>query len=516
MKIAPHQGQQEAFLSTAADVCVFGGARGGGKTFSLLLEGLRHVSTKGFGAVIFRRTFPRITAEGGMWDQSLDLYSKAGGKPKQHNLTWHFPRGAKVQFAHLQHETSLQEWQGAQICLLAFDELCEFTAKQFWTLFGSNRSTCGVRPYIRATCNPDAESWVADLLKWWIDQETGYPIAERAGKLRWFARKSDELIWGNTPMEVKVRAGRKSRPRSLTFIPAKLEDNPTLEKTNPEYRANLEALPLVERERFLAGNWKIRPQAGLMFPRHAWKFCDVVPAGARFCRAWDKAGTSASEGNKGARTAGVLLAEESGRFYVVDVRAGRWGDLEREREIRNTAELDAARYGHVRVRLEQEPGSGGKDSALWTVRNLAGFDVKYKTASGEKAARWRPFASQVQAGNVLIVKGDWNFADYTQELDQLSGDRKQDANRLKDCADASADAFSELALGVSRTLDRDLLCSGDDPDEDDRDRRLSIAGQSDEPLDTDDLPETLAGILGDISSHGHGGNRFDGLFSDDD
>jgi hypothetical protein len=61
-----------------------------------------------------------------------------------------------------------------------------------------NRSTCGVRPYIRATCNPDADSWVADFLAWWIDPETGLRIPERAGMLRYYIRVADKIIWADT------------------------------------------------------------------------------------------------------------------------------------------------------------------------------------------------------------------------------------------------------------------------------------------------------------------------------
>jgi hypothetical protein len=78
----------------------------------------------------------------------------------------------KIKFSHLRFDTTVYDWQGAQITLICFDELTHFTAHQFFYMV-SNRSTCGVRPYIRATCNPDADSWVADFLAWWIDQETG-------------------------------------------------------------------------------------------------------------------------------------------------------------------------------------------------------------------------------------------------------------------------------------------------------------------------------------------------------
>jgi hypothetical protein len=65
-----------------------------------------------------------------------------------------------------------------------------------------NRSTRGVRPYMRATCNPDADSWVAEFVAWWIDQETGFPIPERAGALRYFVRAAEKIVWADRPEDL--------------------------------------------------------------------------------------------------------------------------------------------------------------------------------------------------------------------------------------------------------------------------------------------------------------------------
>jgi len=183
--IAAQAGPQTAFLRSGADICVYGGAAGGGKTAGLILEPLRHAGrVANFTAVFFRRTMPQITNPGALWDESLKFYPRLGGTPHLRMREWRWPRGGKIKFAHLQFETTVYDWQGAQITLLCFDELTHFSAHQFFYMVSRNRSTCGVRPYIRATCNPDADSWVADFLSWWIDPEVGYPIPERAGVLR--------------------------------------------------------------------------------------------------------------------------------------------------------------------------------------------------------------------------------------------------------------------------------------------------------------------------------------------
>ena len=258
-RIAPQKGPQEQFLSSPADIAIYGGAAGAGKSFALLLEPICcAMQVPGFHAVFFRRNTVQVRNPGGLWDESVKLYGEIpGAKPLKHTLEWDFSGIGRVKFAHLEHDTTVLEWQGSALPLICFDELTHFSASQFWYLLSRNRSTCGVRPYIRATCNPDADSWVSQLISWWIDPDTGFPIAERAGVLRWFIRVSDELIWADDPAELRERHP-EIPPKSLTFIPAKLSDNPALMRADPGYLANLLALPLVERERLLGGNWKIR------------------------------------------------------------------------------------------------------------------------------------------------------------------------------------------------------------------------------------------------------------------
>lgn len=264
--IRPQSGPQERFLGSPADIAIYGGAAGGGKTWALLLEPIRHIHNSGFGAVFFRRTTVQVRNEGGLWDESMKLYPQAGGVPKEHVLTWGFPSGSTVSFAHLEHDKSVLNWQGSQIALICFDELTHFSASQFWYMVSRNRSMSGVRPYIRATCNPDADSWVAEFISWWIDQETGLPIPDRAGVLRWFVRVNNTLFWADTPEELDAQFPGLP-PKSATFVPAKLADNRALMTADPGYLANLMALPQVDRERLLGGNWKIRAVAGSFFKR---------------------------------------------------------------------------------------------------------------------------------------------------------------------------------------------------------------------------------------------------------
>jgi len=89
--IRPQPGPQMQFLSSQADIAIYGGSAGGGKTWGLLMEPLRHIGNGRFGAVFFRRTTTQITNEGGLWDESAELYPLLGGHPRTHALEWRSP-----------------------------------------------------------------------------------------------------------------------------------------------------------------------------------------------------------------------------------------------------------------------------------------------------------------------------------------------------------------------------------------------------------------------------------------
>jgi len=414
--ISAQPGPQTAFLQTRADICIYGGAAGGGKTVGLILEPLRHVRrVPGFSAVFFRRTTPQITNPGGLWDESLNFYPRFGGTPLHRAHEWRWARGGKIKFSHLQLNSTVYEWQGAQITLICFDELTHFTAKQFFFLVSRNRSTCGVRPYIRATCNPDADSWVAEFVAWWIDQETGFPIPERAGVLRYLVRDAGKIVWADRPEDLiqylpppqDLPAGvEPPRPISVAFIRAKVFDNPALLQANPEYIPWLMSLPLLERERLLGGNWKIRPAAGLYFKREWCTIVEHPPADLEVVRYWDLAATEKTELNDPDWTVGVKLGcDKNGRYWLLDLVRVRANPGDVERLLLDTAARDGKK---VRIGFGQDPGQAGKSQAQHLVRALSGFTVTPATESGDKLTRFGPFSSQCRAGNVKILRDLWN------------------------------------------------------------------------------------------------------------
>jgi predicted phage terminase large subunit-like protein len=414
--ISVQPGPQTECLQTPADICIYGGAAGGGKTVALILEALRYVTrVLGFSAVFFRRTTPQITNPGGLWDESLNFYPRFGGTPHRHTLEWEWPRGGKIKFSHLQLASTVYDWQGAQITLICFDELTHFTAHQFFFMVSRNRSTCGVRPYIRATCNPDADSWVAEFVEWWIDPETGFPIPERAGVLRYFVRAAEKIVWADQledliehmpPPQDLPPGVEPPRPISVTFIPASVVDNPALLKVNPQYLAWLEALPLLERERLLKGNWKIRPAAGLYFKRGWCTIVEDAPADLDVVRYWDLAATEKTELNDPDWTVGIKLGCDKNRgYWLLDAVRARANPGDIERLLLDTASRDGKK---VRIGFGQDPGQAGKSQALHFVSALSGFDATSIRESGDKLTRFGPFSSQCRVGNVKILRGLWN------------------------------------------------------------------------------------------------------------
>lgn len=189
-----------------------------------------------------------------------------------------------------------------------------------------------------------------------------------------------------------------------------------------------------------------RLREGNMFKRDWFKPMRpdmAVPRQAKRVRYWDKAAT---EGGNGAASCGVLIAKAEGKFYIEHVVRGRYSAAGREDIILQTAQSDASKYGRhmVATWTEQEPGSGGKESADATIRNLSkhGFSIKADRPTGNKDLRLEPLAAQAEAGNVFILPGPWN-EEYVDEMCAIP------YAAVRDQGDASSGAFNILTAGSS-------------------------------------------------------------------
>jgi predicted phage terminase large subunit-like protein len=177
------------------------------------------------------------------------------------------------------------------------------------------------------------------------------------------------------------------------------------------------------------------PPGGGMFKVANFQYIQEMPTAThiqRIIRYWDKAGTT----DAGAWTVGVKIARlTNNKVVIMDVVRGQWAAEVRERTIRKTAEADGR---NVEIYIEQEPGSGGKESAEATVRNLIGFICHKDLPHGDKVYRAGPLAVQVNDGNVLLLHGHWNQA-YVKEFEFFP------FGKFKDQVDSSSAGFNLIA-----------------------------------------------------------------------
>lgn len=177
------------------------------------------------------------------------------------------------------------------------------------------------------------------------------------------------------------------------------------------------------------------PPGGALFKVDNFQIVQSIPSDVHIVkkiRYWDKAASK----NKGKRTAGVKIYRLKNNIcIVVDVKKGQWAVEDRERNIRHTAEMDGE---DVEIWVEQEPGSGGKESADATIKNLLGFVCYADRPQDDKETRAKPYAVQVNNGNVWLLQGEWNKA-FIEEH------RFFPFGKFKDQVDAAAGAFNKLA-----------------------------------------------------------------------
>lgn len=406
--LEPQEGKQTQFMSTEADICIYGGAAGGGKSHGLLLEATRYLNINDFGAVIFRASLKQVKNQGGLWDSASAIYPLIGGVPKVSVLTYVWPApNSKITFAHLDTEDSVLDWQGSQIPLIAFDELTHFSKKQFFYMLSRNRTTCGIKPYVRATTNPDADSWVREMIDWWIG-DNGYAIEERSGKVRWFVNQNDQLFWFDTEKEAK-KEFPKIPPKSFTFISSNIHDNEILMNSDPNYMANLEALSAVDKERLLHGNWDIRNGAGDYFKEDWFHIVDdhIIQPAIHTARCWDFAATEVSDVNPDPDWTVGLKGEidAKGIITITDMQRKRFNPTKVSNLLINTTAIDG---NQVLCRIPQDPGSAGKAIAHSYITALRGYPVKAVPVTGKKEVRALAASAQAGVGNIRLKRAPWN------------------------------------------------------------------------------------------------------------
>jgi hypothetical protein len=259
----PHPGPQTEAMRSEADELFYGGAAGGGK--SDLLLGL--ALTQHRRSLILRREYTQLVGVGGLIERSRELL---GGTSARYNgsehVWWHIPGGRALGFGGIEQQSDVWKYAGKPRDLLCFDEVSHFTRDQYRTMRGWVRTTVPwQRTRVVATGNPPTTpegEWVVEHWAPWLDPT--HPRPAEPGELRWFATidGAERELPGPEPIE---HAGETIQPKSRTFIPARLEDNPSL---GVAYRSELQAMPEPLRTQLLYGDF------GLTLEDHPWQ---VIP-----------------------------------------------------------------------------------------------------------------------------------------------------------------------------------------------------------------------------------------------
>lgn len=434
-------GFQERFSACAADGAVGGGGAGVGKSAGLLIEPLRWVHLPGFTGLILRRDQRDLERPGGLWPKAQQLYPAFGAELKSAEYLARFESGATIQFGYYNPKTYEEDFQGPELGYLGLDELTHFPEKVVQFLIGRLRSPAlqgvGVRPYWRATVNPDRRSWVRRLVDWWVAQPPGpgYAIPERAGVLRYYLRRGGQMVWGDTREELLAQFPR-TKPehvRSFTYVPGKLSENRFL---GADYEGALLELDEHLQARLIDGDWNAEPPSGALFRSDWLKELAAAPAGGSWLWVWDLAATAEAEASTNSSfTAGLLMGLVDGKVVIADAEIGRWDAAEvEERVVRKAQETrDLTR----RVRICRERAGAGKAQLEHYVRLLQGFDVVGDVESGEKEVRLRPLVAQARHGHFGYVRGPWNETFKTHLLGLPS--------RPDDVGDAASAGYADLA-----------------------------------------------------------------------
>jgi hypothetical protein len=261
----PHPGAQTEFCARGEFEALFGGAAGPGKTDCIIALATRYIERPNYKGLLLRRTFPQLQE---IIDRCFQRYPEMGGVYRSTEHRWYFPSGATIKLGHMQHATDKYNYQGQDYHFIGWDELTQFLEEQYTYLLSRLRTTDPlIPPRSRASSNPGGvgHQWVKERFVSNIDIGKTFITTTRLDDGR----------------EVRI---------SRVFIPAKIEDNPTLYLNDPEYMARLEALPEIEKLRLRYGIWDAfegQAFAELSAKTHGIEPFDIPPDWEKFmCMDW--------------------------------------------------------------------------------------------------------------------------------------------------------------------------------------------------------------------------------------
>jgi len=226
--------RQRDFLKLDCVESFYGGAAAGGKSDALLMAALEYVHVPRYAALILRVDSPRLSLSGGLIPRSHEWFVGTDAKWSGRDRRWTFPSGASIQFGYIQTATDRYRYGSSEYQYIAFDELTEFREDDYTFLFSRLRKTVDldVPLRMRSASNPGG------LGHGWV--KTRFITDEAAAALQ---AGQHGIYWKD----------------GAAFVPARIADNPAIDAN--QYRENLMHLPVVTRERLMAGDWTIQEES---------------------------------------------------------------------------------------------------------------------------------------------------------------------------------------------------------------------------------------------------------------
>lgn len=433
----PQPGPQTRFLSARADIVGYGGSAGSGKTFAEMLESLRHHGKRNARIAFFRRERVRVTVPGGLWDESHTIYPFFRGASNEARLSWKFPSGATISFLTLQYEQDVKKYHGGQFAVQLWDELTEFLESQFWYMSSRNRTSAKIKPYIRFTCNPDADSWVAKLIAWWIGDD-GFPIAARSGVVRWFFRRDDFIYWGDTKQElIDKYEAEEIDCLSFTFIGATIEDNQILLQNNPGYISTLRGLHEIDKQRLLYGNWKIKKE-GKIFHQADFKLFTRNPASYLVKIITVDTAQKVKEHNDWSVFQAWVKTEQG--IYLIDQFRGKMMFP----ELKTAAMAFITKHNDARYVFIEDTVSG--TSLIQTLGRELQRQITPIERSKDKYTRAYDCQGYVEAGYVWINCMSDYYTDFISEIVSFAPENANKSEYHDDQVDCMMDGIDQLLI----------------------------------------------------------------------
>lgn len=465
MILAPSSPKQEMMLNQTTDVAILGGAMGSGKSWISLLYPLKYADDPYLRAIFFRNTTGEIKAQGGLWENALEIYGYIFGRKnlriQERDLKITFPSGASVKFSYLERPTDITRHQGAAYTLIVFDEATHFSLMEIEYLLKRLRSARAKhRKQMILTCNPDPDWELLDWIKPYLTED-GTPDLSKDGHIRYYAVENGQYIWSDNREDLEVRfgTGEDSGIKSFTFISANCTDNIPLMKADPSYASNLKAQPWVDVQRYFYGNWYVRPTGSTYFQREWVEEIDYLPEEevVSTVRVFDFAATLKSDREPSPDyTASIRMRKTIDGIYIIDdvrrtrITAGNW-----DKFVLDCAAIDPPNTTYY---VPLDPGAAAKRATMMFIRDLsqAGLYVKKIDTNKSKLDRFRPFSSMAENGGIQFVSNcgtdlennivnDLSFV--YKELEAFTGVRKRGEMGHDDLVDCCSDAFYVLASG---------------------------------------------------------------------